>query len=140
MHPPTTSTSYSNYDSLMGSVAIPGDEADADSSRNSQLRAAPNSAGKRAQRRLFASTNDVHSPEHLQRLLTWIETKGEESEAGCAATEVVQALLNLYGEWTRRRTSCDEEVLVAEICKSISQLVDDGHLYTTIDQYHFKAT
>ena len=79
MHPPTTSTSYSNYDSLMGSVAIPGDEADADSSRNSQLRAAPNSAGKRAQRRLFASTNDVHSPEHLQRLLTWIETKGEES-------------------------------------------------------------
>ena len=29
MHPPTTSTSYSNYDSLMGSVAIPGDEADA---------------------------------------------------------------------------------------------------------------
>ena len=30
MHPPTTSTSYSNYDSLMGSVAIPGDEADAD--------------------------------------------------------------------------------------------------------------
>ena len=90
MHPPTTSTSYSNYDSLMGSVAIPGDEADADSSRNSQLRAAPNSAGKRAQRRLFASTNDVHSPEHLQRLLTWIETKGEESggeESGGSKTE-----------------------------------------------------
>ena len=127
MHPPTTSTSYSNYDSLMGSVAIPGDEADADSSRNSQLRAAPNSAGKRAQRRLFASTNDVHSPEHLQRLLTWIETKGEESESGCTVADAAQALVN-------------NGATADQVRQYVEQLVSDGHLYSTIDDDHFKAT
>ena len=60
-------------------------------------------------------------------VLSFFQTKGEESEQGCTIDDATQALLN-------------NGVSAEQVRSLTEQLVADGHLYSTIDDDHFKAT
>jgi len=85
--------------------------------------AAPRPGAPPAQ--MYAPQNTGGSLEQL--VLTFFATKGEESETGCTIDDVAQALANNGA--TREQVS-----------SLVENLVGDGHLYSTIDDDHFKAT
>ena len=73
---------------------------------------------------MYAAPQQGGSLESL--VLSFFQTKGEESETGCTIGDVSMALAN---------NASPEQVRA-----SVEQLVTDGHLYSTIDDDHFKAT
>ena len=60
-------------------------------------------------------------------VLSFFQTKGEESESGCTVADAAQALVN-------------NGATADQVRQYVEQLVSDGHLYSTIDDDHFKAT
>lgn len=72
-----------------------------------------------------APSNSAGSLEAL--VLSFFQTKGEEKEQGCTVADVAGALQN---------NGANPE----QVRGLVEQLVNDGHLYSTIDDEHFKAT
>jgi len=62
-----------------------------------------------------------------QLVLSFFQTKGESSESGCTVAEAADAL-------AANGASIDQ------VRQLVENLVGDGHLYSTIDDDHFKAT
>ena len=60
-------------------------------------------------------------------MLKFFQSKGAASYAGCTVLEAAQALAS-------------NGVQEAQVRSIVQELVDDGHLYSTIDDDHFKAT
>ena len=60
-------------------------------------------------------------------VLKFFQSKGEASDAGCTINEAAAALgVNGVSE--------------AQVRSHVDELVQEGHLYSTIDDDHFKAT
>ena len=59
-----------------------------------------------AVRRLFAPTSDVHTPEHLQRLLSTIETLREESGENVAKVNATLLEARVAASGSRCCTHC----------------------------------
>ena len=74
---------------------------------------------------MYAAPSSGGSLEQL--VLSFFQTKGEESETGCTIDDVAQALSN-------------NGATPEQVRSLVEQLVGDGHLYSTIDDDHFKAT
>jgi replication factor A2 len=60
-------------------------------------------------------------------VLKFFQSKGAASDAGCTVLEAAQALAS-------------NGVQEAQVRSIVQGLVDDGHLYSTIDDDHFKST
>jgi len=60
-------------------------------------------------------------------VLKFFQSKGEASDAGCTVQEAAQALAS-------------NGVQEAQVRSIVQELSDEGHLYSTIDDDHFKAT
>ena len=60
-------------------------------------------------------------------VLKFFQSKGAASDAGCTVLEAAQALAS-------------NGVQEAQVRSIVQELVDDGHLYSTIDDDHFKST
>lgn len=63
----------------------------------------------------------------LDLVLKFFQSKGEASESGCTVTDAANALAS-------------SNVTVEQVRQHVEHLVNEGHLYSTIDDDHFKST
>ena len=60
-------------------------------------------------------------------ILSFFKSKGENSDAGCTVNEAADALAG-------------QNISVQRVREAVEYLANEGHLYSTIDNDHFKAT
>ena len=81
-----------------------------------------------------AATRDNTASALARLVLDFFATNGEENETGCTVADAAQALAN---QWRKHWCHPLTPELVRVVVK---RLASEGHLYSTIDDDHFKAT